>query len=235
MLRPEDIEPAWERAIAAGKTGQRRVMAESVVEVDQAITMLAVRTTGPTGPALQFCEPIGHRWFEGAVLETWQPQQLSDIALDAAKSITARIVNSLGGRGVFAIELLVHGDDVYFGDVQLRPHDSALVTLRSQRLPEFDMHARAVLGLPVDTIMISPGAAQLTYGAEAPESPSVGVNAVVAEALATSESDLMLFGAPDESQEWHRLGVALATAPDVIIARDRARRVSAALSRMWQS
>lgn len=235
MLRAEDIGAAWERAVAADNAGQARVMAESVVEVDHAITMLAIRTTGPSGPALQFCEPIGHRWSDGVVLETWQPQQLSSIALDAAKSITARIVNSLGGRGVFAVDLLVHGDDVYFGDVGLRPHDSALVTMRSQRLSEIEMHARAVLGLAVDTIMISPGAAQLTYGTGSPITPQAGVNAAVAEALATSESDVVLFGASDESQDWHRLGVALATAPDVIIARDRARRVETALNKLWQS
>ena len=242
MLRAEDIGPAWERAIAAGKTSQPRVMAESVVEVDHAITLLAIRSTGPAGPVLQFCEPIGHRWADdpegtpgsGELLESWQPQQLSAIALDAAKSITARIVNALGGRGVFAVELLVHGDDVYFADVQRRPHDSALVTLRSQRLPEFEMHARAVLGLAVDTIMISPGAAQLRYG-DAGRRSAAGVNTVVSEALAASESDVVLFGAADGAEERSRLGVALATAPDVIIARDRARRVATALSTLWVS
>ena len=122
-------------------------------------------------------------------------------ALDAAKSIAARIVNSLGGRGVFGVELLVRGDEVYFADVRTRPHDSGLVTLRSQRLSEFELHARAILGLHVDTIMISPGAAEVTYaGAEsapvdiAPEN----VNAVLGEALAVAESDVRLFNRPDE-------------------------------------
>ena len=123
-------------------------------------------------------------------------------ALDAAKSIAARIVNALGGRGVFGVELLVRGDEVYFADVRTRPHDSGLVTLRSQRLSEFELHARAILGLHVDTIMISPGAAEVTYaGAEsAPaEIAAENVNAVLADALAVAESDVRLFNRPDET------------------------------------
>ncbi len=148
LLRVDDVEPAWQRAVAAGRIPHNRVLAETVVEVDFEITLMTVRTTGPTGPALHFCEPIGHRQADGDVLEAWQPQQMSPAALDAAKSIAARIVNALGGRGVFGVELLVRGDEVYFADVRTRPHDSGLVTLRSQRLSEFELHARAILGLP---------------------------------------------------------------------------------------
>lgn len=234
LLRPDDVEPAWQRAVAAGRVPNNRVLAESVVEVDHEITLLAIRTTGPSGPAVQFCEPIGHRLTDGEILEAWQPQQLPAAALDAAKSIAARIVNSLGGRGVFAVELLVHGDDVYFSDVRIRPHDSGLVTLRSQRLTEFELHARAILGLAVDTIMISPAAAELTYGrASGDGAPALG--AVLGEALATSESDVLLFASDGESEDPRRLGLALATAPDVIVARDRARRVGTALRKLWQS
>ena len=145
LLRVDDIEAAWHRAVSAGRVPHNRVLAETVVEVDFEITLITVRTTGPTGPALHFCEPIGHR-ADGDVLEAWQPQQMSAPALDAAKSIAARIVNALGGRGVFGVELLVRGDEVYFSDVRMRPHDSGLVTLRSQRLSEFELHARAILG-----------------------------------------------------------------------------------------
>ena len=167
LLRVEDVEPAWHRAMAAGRIPHNRVMAETVVEVDFEVTLLTVRTTGPAGPAVYFCEPIGHRQADGDVLESWQPQQMSPAALDAAKSIAARIVNSLGGRGVFGVELLVRGDEVYFADVRPRPYDSGLVTLRSQRLSQFELHARAILGLAVDTIMISPAAAEVSYaGAE---------------------------------------------------------------------
>ncbi|HEX2283749.1 MAG TPA: formate-dependent phosphoribosylglycinamide formyltransferase [Mycobacterium sp.] len=234
LVRPEDVEPAWHRAIAAGRIPHSRVMAETVVDVDFEVTLLTVRTTGPTGPAVHFCEPIGHRLVSGDVLESWQPQPMSPAALGIAKSIGARIVNSLGGRGVFGVELLVRGDEVYFDNVRPRPYDSGLVTLRSQRLSQFELHARAILGLSVDTIMISPAAAEVTYaGSEATKHDGADLNAVLTEALAVAESDVRLFDRPDETDTRRRLGVALATAPDPIVARDRARRVSAALRRLW--
>ena len=234
LVRPEDVEPAWQRAIAAGRMPHNRVMAEAVVDVDFEVTLLTVRTTGPTGPTVHFCEPIGHRQLDGDVLESWQPQLLSPTALDAAKSIGARIVNSLGGRGVFGVELLVRGDEVYFDHVRPRPSDSGLVTLRSQRLSEFELHARAILGLSVDTIMVSPAAAEVSYaGADATDSGGADLSAVLGEALAVAESDVRLYGRPDESDTRRRLGVALATAPDPIIARDRAHRVSVALRKLW--
>src|SRR5690606_18396011 len=132
-----DVEPAWQRAVAGGPLSLKRVLAETVVEVDVEVTMLTVRTSGPAGPEVVFCEPIGHQAGE-RTLEAWQPQQLAPAALDAAKSIAARIVNSLGGRGVFGVELLVRGDEVYFSDVRPNPQDSGLVTLRSQRLSQFE-------------------------------------------------------------------------------------------------
>ena len=235
LLRVDDVEAAWHRAVSAGRVPHNRVLAETVVEVDFEITLITVRTTGPTGPALHFCEPIGHR-SDGDVLEAWQPQQLSAPALDAAKSIAARIVNALGGRGVFGVELLVRGDEVYFSDVRMRPHDSGLVTLRSQRLSEFELHARAILGLHVDTIMISPGAAEVTYagGESAPvDIAPENVNAVLGDALAVAESDARLFNRPDETEPRRRLGLALATAPDVTTARDRVRRVTGVLRKLW--
>jgi phosphoribosylglycinamide formyltransferase 2 len=183
---------------------------------------------------VHFCEPIGHRQIDGDVLESWQPQQMSPMALDAAKSVAARIVNSLGGRGVFGVELLVRGDEVYFDNVRPRPYDSGLVTLRSQRLSQFELHARAILGLAVDTIMISPAAAEVSYaGAESTGVRNDGLGAVLAEALSVAESDVRLFDRPDETDGRRRLGVALATAPDPIVARDRARRVSTALRKLW--
>ncbi|OBB35377.1 formate-dependent phosphoribosylglycinamide formyltransferase [Mycobacterium sp. 852002-51961_SCH5331710] len=234
LVRAEDVEPAWQRAVAAGRIPHGRVMVESVVEIDFEVTLLTIRTVGATGPAVHFCEPIGHRQADGDVLESWQPQRLTPAALDSAKSIAARIVNSLGGRGVFGVELLVRGDEVYFDTVRPRPHDSGLVTLRSQRLSEFELHARAILGLPVDTIMISPAAAEVVYaGAEATPANGRDPQAVLAEALAVAESDVALFNRPDETEEKRRLAVALATAPDPIVARDRARRVTAALRRLW--
>ncbi len=234
LLRPDDVEPAWDRAVAAGHIPHNRVMAETVVEVDFEVTLLTVRSIGPTGPTVHFCEPIGHRLTERGVLESWQPQQMTRAALDAGKSIAARIVNSLGGRGVFGVELLVRGDEVYFADVRPRPYDSGLVTLRSQRLSQFELHARAILGLSVDTIMISPAAAEVIYaGAESTDARSADLGGVLTSALDVAESDVRLFDRPDETDGRRRLGVALATAQDPIIARDRARRVSTALRKLW--
>src|ERR1700694_2394375 len=238
LLRHDDIEPAWQRAVAAGRITHNRVLVETIVEIDFEVTLLTIRTTGQSGPMLSFCEPVGHRQVDGDVMQAWQPQQMTAPALDAAKSISARIVNALGGRGVFGVELLVRGDEVYFADVRTRPHDSGLVTLRSQRLSEFELHARAILGLPIDTIMISPGAAEITYGgtesADARgDADKTDVNAVLAEALDVPESDVRLFGQPEETYARRRLGVALATATDVTAARDRVRRVSAALRKLW--
>jgi phosphoribosylglycinamide formyltransferase 2 len=222
VLRPEDVEPAWRHAVAGGKLSLQRVIAETVVDVDVEVTLLTVRTTGPAGPSVSFCEPIGHHQNTGESLESWQPQQLSSAALDSAKSIAARIVNSLGGRGVFAVELLVRGDEVYFSDVRPRLQDAGLVTLRSQRLSQYELHARAVLGLPVDTIMISPGAVEVAYSDAAQTGEP---RLLIADALAVAESDVRVF----EDDQWSYL--AMATAPDPIVARDRARRVATALRR----
>nr|WP_231971447.1 formate-dependent phosphoribosylglycinamide formyltransferase [Mycobacterium sp. E3198] len=218
---PDDIEPAWQRAV--GNSGGR-VMAETVVDVDFDVTLLAVRKEGPTGPVLEFCSPIGHRDADGAVLESWQPQQMSDAAVDSAKSIAARIIKALGGRGVFGVELMIKGDEVYFSDVTAHPHPSVWVTLRSQRLSAFELHARAVLGLPVDTMMMSPAAAHLIDAGHDGGSPTVDA---LGGALRVPESDLRIFAPQRPSAP---LGVALATAPDVAAARDRARQVANALT-----
>ncbi|MGP4055943.1 formate-dependent phosphoribosylglycinamide formyltransferase [Mycobacterium sp. 4D054] len=228
LLRPADVEPAWKRAVGGGAPSTQRVLAETVVEVDFEVTLLTVRTTGPAGPTVHFCEPIGHHQSDGDALESWQPQQLSPVALDSAKSIAARIVNSLGGRGVFAVELLVRGDEVYFSDVRPRLQDSGLVTLRSQRLSQFELHARAILGLPVDTIMISPGAVEVGYSdGEDRDVSSAEMRAVLADALAVAESDVRVFGGEAPWRSW-----STATAQDPIVARDRARRVATAVRRL---
>ncbi len=234
VLLPADIEPAWQRAVSAGgRLAHNRVLAEALVEIDFNLTLLAVRSIGPTGPTVEFCAPIGHGEAIGDVQESWQPQELSDAALDAAKSIAARIVKSLGGRGVFGVELMIRGDEVYFSDVTARPFESGLVTLRTQRLSEFELQARAILGLPCDTIMISPGAAEVIYagvdGSGAASSKALGV---LADALRTAESDARVFGR-HEPEERRPLGVAIVTAKDVGTARSRAREVSAALRRLW--
>jgi phosphoribosylglycinamide formyltransferase 2 len=239
LLRPEDVTPAWDRAVAAGgRVANTRVMAETMVEIDHEVTLLTVRSAGRAGPRVQFCEPIGHRQVDGELLESWQPQQMTDAARDTAKSIAARIVNALGGRGVYGVELLVKGNEVYFVDVSPRPYDSGLVTLRSQRLSEFELHARAILGLPVDTIMITPGAAEVVYarsesaGLEGDDTQTERATQALSDALAVPETDVRIFGQPT-SYPRRRLGVALATAADVKSARDRAHQAATALRRFW--
>jgi phosphoribosylglycinamide formyltransferase 2 len=211
---PDDIELAWQRVVGhEGAAARRRVLAETVVEIEFQVSLLAVRTDGPKGPMIEFCTPIAHRRAAG-VLESWQPQKMSPAATDAAKSVAARIVKALGGRGVFSVELMINGDEVYFVDVTACPPESAWVTLRSQRLSAFELQARAILGLPVDTLMVSPAAARVM-------NPGVGAPTAdaVTDALSVPESDVCVCGS-----------VALATAPDVGTARDRARDVAAALS-----
>ncbi len=243
LLRPEDVAPAWDRAISAGgRVAHTRVMAETMVEIDHEVTLLTVRSTGRGGPRVQFCEPIGHRQADGDALETWQPQKMTDAARDAARSIAARIVNALGGRGVFGVELLVKGDEVYFVDVRACPQDSGLVTLRSQRLSEFELHARAILGLPVDTIMITPGAANVVYASQDTSPVSADLHhddvqteraaQAISDSLSVPESDVRIFPHP-KSYPRYRLGVALATAADVQAARTRAHDAVAALRKFW--
>ncbi|OBF97946.1 phosphoribosylglycinamide formyltransferase 2 [Mycobacterium sp. 852014-52450_SCH5900713] len=210
---PDDIAAAWLRA-TGGQGDQHRVLAETVVEVEFYVTLLAVRSEGPGGPAIEFCSPIGHRGGHTDALESWQPQQMSAAAMDAAKSIAARIVKALGGRGVFGVELMINGDEVYFADVTPFPATSAWATVPSQRLSAFELQARTVLGLPVDTMMISPGAAHRVEPADAPA-------AALARALSVPESDLRIVG---------RGFQALATAPEVATARDRAREVASRLA-----
>jgi phosphoribosylglycinamide formyltransferase 2 len=231
VLMPTDLESAWQRAVSAGgRLAHSRVLAETLVEVDFHVTLLTVRSTGPTGPTVEFCAPIGHGEAIGDVQEFWQPQDLSPFALDAAKSIAARIAKSLGGRGVFAVDLMIRGDEVYFNDVTVRPFESGLVTLRTQRLSEFELQARAILGLPTDTIMISPGAAEVIYaGNDGTGSAELG--GVLADALRVPESDVRVFAPTDEARQ--PLGAAIVTASDVNSARSSAREVSAALRRLW--
>jgi phosphoribosylglycinamide formyltransferase 2 len=236
VLLPADVESAWQRAVSAGgRLAHSRVLAETLVEIDFHVTLLTVRGDGPTGPTTEFCAPIGHGEAIGDVQESWHPQDLSAAALDAAKSIAARMVKALGGRGVFGVELMVRGDEVYFSDVTARPFESGLVTVRTQRLSEFELQARAILGLPTDTIMISPGAAEVIYaGSDGPGGPVAGSKSggVLTTALSAPESDVRVF-ARNEPEARRPLGVAVVTASDVTTARSRAREVSGALRRLW--
>ncbi|WP_308198114.1 formate-dependent phosphoribosylglycinamide formyltransferase [Rhodococcus sp. ARC_M12] len=214
----DDVEAAWDYALKGGRVDLGRVIVEGFVDFDYEITLLTVRAANGTS----FCEPIGHLQESGDYIESWQPQPMSDAALAGARDVAERITTALGGRGLFGVELFVQGDNVYFSEVSPRPHDTGLVTLRTQRFSEFELHARAVLGLPIDTTLLSPGASAVIYG---------GVDADgihfdgVADALAVPETDLRLFGKPTSFVR-RRMGVAVSTASDVESARNRAREAA---------
>ena len=224
----EDLESAWEYAMSGARVSNQRVIVEQFVEFDYEITLLTVRGIDPaTGrPATWFCEPIGHRQENGDYVESWQPMEMTAPALENARSVAARITNALGGRGVFGVELFVAGDDVYFSEVSPRPHDTGLVTLATQRFSEFELHAKAVLGLPIDVTLTSPGASAVIYGGV--ESTGVSYSGL-AEALAVAETDVRLFGKP-EAFATRRMGVAVSTAEDTATARDRAALAAAAVT-----
>ncbi|OZD83704.1 phosphoribosylglycinamide formyltransferase 2 [Rhodococcus sp. 05-339-2] len=214
----DDVEAAWDYALKGGRVDLGRVIVEGFVDFDYEITLLTVRA----GDGTSFCEPIGHLQESGDYIESWQPQPMSDAALAGARDVAERITTALGGRGLFGVELFVQGDNVYFSEVSPRPHDTGLVTLRTQRFSEFELHARAVLGLPIDTTLLSPGASAVIYG---------GVDADgihfegVADALAVPETDLRLFGKPTSFVR-RRMGVAVSTASDIETARTRAREAA---------
>ncbi|NLF54386.1 MAG: formate-dependent phosphoribosylglycinamide formyltransferase [Thauera phenolivorans] len=217
---PADVEPAWDYAAAGGRVNQGRVIVEGFVDFDYEITLLTVRARDTDG-ALKtfFCEPIGHLQQAGDYVESWQPQRMSTAALARAQEIAGAVTGALGGRGLFGVELFVRGDEVWFSEVSPRPHDTGLVTLCSQRFSEFELHARAILGLPVDTALREPGASAVIYGGI--EAAGIAFEGV-AEALAVPRSDLRLFGKPEAFVK-RRMGVAVANADTVEEARERAR------------
>ncbi|HUW38062.1 MAG TPA: formate-dependent phosphoribosylglycinamide formyltransferase [Rhodocyclaceae bacterium] len=221
LLRsPQDVASAWDYACAGGRVRQSRVIAEGFIDFDYEITLLTVRAKGPNG-AIQthFCEPIGHLQVHGDYVESWQPMIMTDLALNRARAIAGAVTDNLGGRGIFGVELFVKGDQVWFSEVSPRPHDTGLVTLCSQRLSEFELHARAILGLPVDVSLREPGASAVIYGGI--EARGIAFEGV-ADALAVPQSDLRLFGKP-ESFVRRRMGVALANGRDTEEARTRAK------------
>ena len=221
LLRgPADVEGAWAHAMAGGRVASRRVIVEGFVDFDYEITLLTVRAIGATGIVeTSFCEPIGHLQVAGDYVESWQPQPMSALALERSRAIAAAVTGSLGGRGLFGVELFIKGDEVWFSEVSPRPHDTGLVTLATQRLSEFELHARAILGLPVDVSLRGPGASAVIYGGV--EAKGIAF-AGVADALSVPGSDLRLFGKP-ESFKKRRMGVAIATGADTDEARGRAK------------
>lgn len=215
---PEDVEPAWDYAQSGGRTGKGKVIVEGFIDFDYEITLLTVRHRDGTS----FCAPIGHRQEKGDYRESWQPQPMSSVALNEAQRIAAAVTGSLGGHGIFGVELFVKGDKVYFSEVSPRPHDTGLVTLISQNLSEFALHARAILGLPIPAIrQAGPSASAVLLVAGESSDMRYGN---LAEALAEADTDLRLFGKPEVHGE-RRLGVALARDESTDKAIDKALRV----------
>lgn len=214
------VASAWEYAATGGRVNQGVVIVEGQIDFDYEITLLTVRAMNAAGEIeTQFCEPIGHIQQKGDYIESWQPQAMSSKALEEAQRIAKAVTDNLGGQGLFGVELFVKGDKVWFSEVSPRPHDTGMVTMASQRFSEFDLHARAILGLPVNVSMHTPGASAVIYGGV--ESNNL-VFEGVQEALAVPDSDLRLFGKP-ESFVRRRMGVALATGKTVEEARSRAK------------
>ncbi len=217
---PDQVEAAWDYAASGGRVNQGRVIVEGVVVFDYEITLLTVRALAADGSCeTNFCEAIGHVQVHGDYVESWQPQVMSPLALERAREIAGKVTGDLGGLGLFGVELFVKGDDVWFSEVSPRPHDTGMVTMCSQVQNEFELHARAILGLPVDTSLRCPGASAVIYG----QLTDTGIAyAGVSEALRVPNSDLRLFGKP-ESFTRRRMGVALATGTDTSEARTRAK------------
>ena len=216
----DEVQVAWDYAASGSRVNQGRVIVEGFIDFDYEITQLTVRAVGANGEIqTYFCEPIGHVQVHGDYVESWQPQAMLPLALQRARDIAKKVTGDLGGLGIYGVELFVKGDQVWFSEVSPRPHDTGMVTMCSQVQNEFELHARAILGLPVDTRLIAHGASAVIYGQlEQQGIAFVGVD----EALRVPQSDVRLFGKP-ESFARRRMGVALANGKDVDEARERAK------------
>ena len=229
---PDDVTPAWDHAMAGGRVAGGRVIVEGFIDFDYEITLLTVRALAADGSvATHFCDPIGHVQVSGDYVESWQPHPMPAAALQKSRDIAKAVTDNLGigfdgkpsGLGVYGVELFVKGDDVWFSEVSPRPHDTGMVTMCTQVQTQFELHARAILGLPVNTALKTPGASAVIYG---------GVDAAgivfdgVADALRVPNTDIRLFGKP-ESFVKRRMGVALAFDADVQVARANAKQAAA--------
>jgi phosphoribosylglycinamide formyltransferase 2 len=223
LRQPADIEPAWVYAQSGGRSGAGKVIVEGFVDFDYEITQLTVRHTGGT----VFCEPIGHVQVDGDYRQSWQPQAMSEAALHAAQDIATRITTALGGRGIFGVELFIRGDTVIFSEVSPRPHDTGMVTMISQDLSQFALHARAILDLPIpnirqhgpaasSVILVNASTTQVSYGN-------------LELALQETDTQLRLFGKPGVDGQ-RRMGVALARGTSIESALHKAELAAAAVS-----
>jgi phosphoribosylglycinamide formyltransferase 2 len=217
---PADVKVAWDYAMAGGRVSGGRIIVEGFIDFDYEITLLTVRALDAAGQVeTHFCEPIGHIQVSGDYIESWQPHPMPSAALARSRQIAKAVTDNLGGQGLYGVELFVKGDQVWFSEVSPRPHDTGLVTLATQVQSEFELHARAILGLPVNTALRSPGASAVIYGGV--EAKGIVFDGV-ADALRVPNTDIRLFGKP-ESFVKRRMGVALAFDADVQVARTHAK------------
>lgn len=217
---PADVQKAWDYAMSGGRVGPGRIIVEGFIDFDYEITQLTVRALGANGEIeTHFCDPIGHVQVSGDYVESWQPHPMTPKALAESRRIAKAVTDDLGGQGLYGVELFVKGDQVWFSEVSPRPHDTGMVTMITQWQNEFELHARAILGLPVSTALKSPGASAVVYGAV--EATGIAFDGVD-EALRVPQTELRLFGKP-ESFTKRRMGVALAFDADVEKARSQAK------------
>lgn len=216
----DDVKPAWDYAMSGGRVSKGRVIVEAMIHFDYEITLLTVRAKNAEGGIdTHFCAPIGHLQVKGDYVESWQPQPMSDVALQRAQHIAQQVTGNLGGRGIFGVELFIKGDEVYFSEVSPRPHDTGMVTMITQDQNEFELHARAILGLPVSTALKRPGASAVIYGAL--DEKGIAFDNIDV-ALRVPDTELRLFGKP-EAFARRRMGVALAHADNIDTARANAK------------
>lgn len=228
VTRFDEVDAAWEYAQTGGRVNQGTVIVESQIDFDFEITLLTVRAKNPETGEIEtsYCDPIGHRQDSGDYVESWQPQPMTPAALEESKRIANKVTTALGGCGIFGVELFVKGDKVWFSEVSPRPHDTGLVTLASQFQSEFELHARAILGLPVNTARHSVAASAVIYaGVDGRNLSFSGLNL----ALADGNTDLRLFGKP-EGFKRRRMGVATARAETIEQARELALQVAKQVS-----
>jgi phosphoribosylglycinamide formyltransferase 2 len=223
LVSAADLEPAWNYSQEGGRVKNAKVIVEGKIEFDYEITLLTVRALNERGEVeTQFCEPVGHRQERGDYVESWQPQPMSEAAWNQARRIALAVTSELGGRGLFGVELFVRGDQVWFSEVSPRPHDTGMVTMITQAQSEFELHARAILGLPVSAAIRNIGASAVIYGGI--EGPGIAFDGLE-QALAVPGAEIRLFGKP-VAYPRRRMGVALATGDSLQQARERAREAA---------
>jgi phosphoribosylglycinamide formyltransferase 2 len=215
-----DIPSTWEYAMSGGRVNRGRVIAEKRIDFDYEITQLTVRAIGASGQVETFfCEPVGHLQENGDYVESWQPQPMSGTAREKSRDISKKVTDNLGGKGIFGVKLFIKDDDVWFSEVSPRPHDTGMVTMATQFQNQFELHARAILGLPVDTSQHTPGASAVIYGGM--DETGIAFEGID-DALSVANTELRLFGKP-ESFKRRRMGVALARADSIEQARETAK------------